>query len=116
LTAVGLTGFILAGRKVWWSWYVNLFCQVLWFAYALATKQYGFIVASLAYTFVFSQNTYKWTKEHRAKWECGLCLSRPWLSRWQLFWANRAILVNCTACGRKYAKPEPRQVIIDAKD
>lgn len=64
LTAVGLTGFILAGRKVWWSWYVNIACQGLWYAYAIVTEQWGFIVAATAYTFVFSQNAYKWTKEH----------------------------------------------------
>jgi hypothetical protein len=65
LTIVGLTGFILAGRKVWWSWYINIACQGLWFAYAIVTKQYGFIVASLAYTVVFTQNAIKWTREHR---------------------------------------------------
>lgn len=69
LTAVGLTGFILAGRRVWWSWYINLACQGLWFAYAFATQQYGFIVAALAYSIVFTQNAIKWTKEHREKKE-----------------------------------------------
>lgn len=65
LTIVGLTGFILAGRKVWWCWYVNIACQALWFTYAIVTEQYGFIVASLAYTVVFTQNAIKWTKEHK---------------------------------------------------
>lgn len=63
LTAVGLTGFVLAGRKVWWAWYVNLACQGLWFAYALVTEQFGFIVASVVYTFVFAQNAVRWTRE-----------------------------------------------------
>lgn len=63
LTAVGLTGFILAGKKVWWCWYINIGCQVLWFAYAIVTDQYGFIVAALAYTFVFTKNAIAWTKE-----------------------------------------------------
>lgn len=65
LTAVGLTGFFLAGKRVWWCWYINIACQVLWFSYALVTKQYGFIVASLAYTVVFTQNAIQWTKEHK---------------------------------------------------
>lgn len=65
LTAVGLTGFILAGRKVWWCWYINIACQGLWFAYAIVTEQYGFIVASLVYTVVFTQNAIRWTREHR---------------------------------------------------
>lgn len=63
LTIVGVTGFILAGRKVWWAWYVNLACQILWFAYAIITAQYGFIVAALVYSVVFTQNAVKWTRE-----------------------------------------------------
>lgn len=63
LTIVGVTGFILAGRKVWWAWHVNLACQILWFAYALITDQYGFIVAALVYSVVFTQNAVKWTRE-----------------------------------------------------
>ena len=67
LTTVGLTGFFLAGRRVWWSWYINLACQGLWLAYALITEQYGFIVAAGAYSIVFTQNAVKWTREHRAQ-------------------------------------------------
>lgn len=65
LTAVGLTGFVLAGRKVWWCWYVNLFCQLLWFIYAFTTEQYGFVLAAMVYTVVFMQNAAKWTYAHR---------------------------------------------------
>ena len=63
LTIVGLTGFVLAGRKVWWAWYVNLACQALWLAYALITQQYGFIVAALAYSVVFTRNAIAWTRD-----------------------------------------------------
>ena len=66
LTIVGLIGFILAGKKIWWCWYVNVGCQALWFTYAIVTKQYGFIVASIVYTVVFTQNAIKWTAEHKA--------------------------------------------------
>lgn len=65
LTAVGVTGFVLAGRKVWWAWYVNLACQGLWLTYALVTSQYGFIVASGIYVVVFTRNAIRWTREHR---------------------------------------------------
>ncbi len=71
LTAVGLTGFILAGRRIWWCWYINLACQGLWFTYALVTKQYGFVVASIVYTIVFANNAYKWTREHNEKKKLG---------------------------------------------
>lgn len=64
LTVVGLAGFILAGRKVWWCWYINIACQGLWFTYAIVTEQFGFIVASVVYTVVFTQNAIRWTREH----------------------------------------------------
>lgn len=66
LTAVGVAGFVLAGRKIWWAWYVNIGCQVIWFAYAIATQQWGFIASAALYSWVFIGNARRWTKEHRA--------------------------------------------------
>lgn len=65
LTVVGLAGLILAGRRVWWAWYINLGCQALWMAYAIVTEQYGFIVAALAYSVVFFRNAVAWTRERK---------------------------------------------------
>lgn len=65
LSIVGVVGFELAGRKIWWAWYVNIACQGLWFAYAIVTQQYGFLVGAFFYLYVFVKNAYKWTKEHR---------------------------------------------------
>lgn len=67
LAAVGLVGFILAGKKIWWAWYVNLGCQALWFTYAIVTVQYGFVVAAIVYSFVFYKNAIAWTREHKEK-------------------------------------------------
>lgn len=64
LSIVGVIGFELAGRKIWWAWYVNIACQGLWFAYAIVTQQYGFLVGAFFYLYVFVKNAYKWTKEH----------------------------------------------------
>lgn len=65
LTVVGLTGFALATYKVWWCWYINIFCQALWFTYAIVTEQYGFIAASIAYTVVFTNSAIKWTRDRK---------------------------------------------------
>lgn len=65
LTIIGLTGFYFVGKKKWWAWYINLFCQLLWFTYAIVTEQYGFIVAALFYTIIFLTNLLKWKKEHK---------------------------------------------------
>lgn len=65
LTLVGLVGFFLAGRKVWWCWYINIANQILWFTYATITEQWGFILGAFAYLFVFTKNAIAWTREHR---------------------------------------------------
>lgn len=62
LTAVGLVGFVLAGRRVWWCWYINIACQGLWFTYAIVTKQYGFVASAIVYVIVFGNNAIKWTR------------------------------------------------------
>lgn len=60
LTSVGVLGLFLAGRKLWWAWLIGLFAQILWFAYALTTKQYGFIVSAFAYGWVYARNARSW--------------------------------------------------------
>lgn len=62
---IGIFGFLLAGRKVWWAWYVNIACQALWITYAIVTNQPAFFMTALFYVGVFSRNAYLWTKEHR---------------------------------------------------
>jgi hypothetical protein len=64
VTAIGISGFLLAGRKVWWSWYVNIACQFIWAMYAFLSDTPAFYVASAFYFIVFSINAFKWTKEH----------------------------------------------------
>jgi len=64
LGAVGLLGFYLAGRRVWWAWYVNIANQVVWFAYSIVTQQLGFLVTTFLYFGVFSKNAYLWTRDH----------------------------------------------------
>jgi len=64
VTAVGLIGFYLAGKKVWWCWYVNIGNQVLWTFYAVLTRQWGFLLGVAFYLFVFTKNAITWTREH----------------------------------------------------
>ena len=63
LTAVGIVGLVCAGKKFWWAWLIGLSAQVLWLAYAIVTKQYGFIVSALAYGIVYARNAHLWKKE-----------------------------------------------------
>lgn len=64
LTLVGVTGFWLAGKKVWWCWYVNIANQALWVTYAVVTRQWGFLLGAVVYLAVFVPNAIRWTKEH----------------------------------------------------
>lgn len=64
LTIVGVTGFWLAGKKVWWCWYINIANQFLWATYAIVTEQWGFFVGVVFYLTVFISNAYEWTVEH----------------------------------------------------
>lgn len=64
VVAVGLIGFYFAGERKWWSWYINIFCQGLWWTYALVTGQPAFLVSAAVYSVIFGWNAYKWTKDH----------------------------------------------------
>lgn len=64
---IGLIGFWLSGKKVWWCWYVNVVNQVAWAAFALITGYYAFLVTAAFYFAVFSRNAYLWTKDHRVE-------------------------------------------------
>ena len=52
-----------AGKKVWWSWVIGLAAEVLWQTYSITTKQYGFIVGGLAYTWVYAKNAWQWKRD-----------------------------------------------------
>ena len=65
LTAVGIFGIYLAGRKNLYGWAVGLGAQVLWIAYAISTEQWGFIVSAFAYGSVYAKNWSRWAKESK---------------------------------------------------
>ncbi len=64
VTVLGLLGFWLAGKKVWWSWYVNIVNQLAWVVFAVVTDYYAFLVGTAFYFVVFVRNAYLWTKDH----------------------------------------------------
>jgi hypothetical protein len=62
LTAVGVFGLWLAGRRSPWGWAVGIGAQVLWLAYAISTKQWGFLVSCFAYGAVYIKNFRAWRR------------------------------------------------------
>lgn len=63
LTFAGVTGLFIAGRKNYYGWAIGIGAQGLWITYAIATHQYGFIVASICYATVYANNLIKWKQE-----------------------------------------------------
>lgn len=56
LSSIGIFGLYLVSNKKMWGWKVNIVAQVVWFVYAISTKQYGFIPACAAYGWVYYRN------------------------------------------------------------
>ena len=63
LAAIGVTGIYVVGKKNIWGWLVLCINECIWIAYALATKQYGFIVMALAYAAVYIKSYLQWRKD-----------------------------------------------------
>lgn len=62
LTAVGIVGLMLAGRKQHTGWLIGLLAQTLWAAYGAATSQYGFIISAFVYGYVYADNYIRWRR------------------------------------------------------
>jgi membrane protein implicated in regulation of membrane protease activity len=63
LAAIGILGIYLAGRKRAVGWLVGVAAQVLWLAYAIVTRQWGFIATAVAYAAVYGKNWVAWRRE-----------------------------------------------------
>lgn len=63
LTAVGVTGLWLAGSRRSIGWAVGLGAQGLWVAYAISTRQWGFLVSAFAYGTVYGRNLARWRRQ-----------------------------------------------------
>lgn len=63
LAAIGVTGIFFVGRKTIWGWLILLLNECIWIAYAVATKQYGFIFMATAYSAVYIKSYLKWREE-----------------------------------------------------
>lgn len=64
LTSVGATAIFTGARKPLIGWGIGLcLSQPLWLAYALATRQWGFLVSVAVYGYVFASNFRKAWRE-----------------------------------------------------
>lgn len=65
LTTIGLAGLMLTMRKHITGPIIGACVQVLWIAYALASRQPAFIASALAYGAVNVYGIQRWVKEAR---------------------------------------------------
>jgi hypothetical protein len=63
LAVIGVSGIFLVGRKTIWGWLILCVNECIWIAYALATKQYGFIIMAVAYAAVYVKSYIGWRRD-----------------------------------------------------
>lgn len=66
LGGVGILGLFLTGNKRKIGFAIGFYVQFIWLAYAIITKQWGFIATALAYGFVYARNWLRWRREELA--------------------------------------------------
>lgn len=55
LAALGLTGLFIAATRPKVGWWFNIAAQVVWVAYAVATRQWGFVLTAVAYAVAYAR-------------------------------------------------------------
>lgn len=55
LAAIGITALLIAATRPRVGWWVAIAVQALWVTYAIATRQWGFIVSAAAYTVAYAR-------------------------------------------------------------
>lgn len=63
LAIIGVSGIYVVGNKNMLGWLVLCINECIWICYAIATKQYGFIVMALAYASVYIKSFRQWKSE-----------------------------------------------------
>lgn len=63
LTIIGLSGLFLVIRKQRLGFAVGVVVQFLWIAYAVTTRQWGFIASALAYGVLNALGWVRWKSE-----------------------------------------------------
>jgi len=60
LALLGVSGLWLAGSNCRAGWLVGIAAQAAWVGYAVATRQWGFLLSAAAYTVVNARNWRRW--------------------------------------------------------
>lgn len=63
LALLGIGQIVLTGKKKRIGWLLGLATSCLWVAFALTTKQYGFLVSSAVFGTIHIRNWIAWGKD-----------------------------------------------------
>lgn len=63
LAVVSVVALYVAGRKNRWGWAILVGAQGVWITYAIATRQWGFIVSALIHVWVCGRNWLAWSRD-----------------------------------------------------
>ncbi|MBR0848452.1 hypothetical protein JQ543_11935 [Bradyrhizobium diazoefficiens] len=63
MSLMTMYGYWVIGNKSWWSWYVPLFTQALWFIWIAISGNFGFLPAAVFLTAIATRNLFKWRRE-----------------------------------------------------
>jgi hypothetical protein len=63
LSIISMIGLFLAGRKVWWAWFLPAGVQLFWIVLTAQTNPPEFVFASLMLLLVYSFNAFTWVKD-----------------------------------------------------
>ena len=62
LSVIGVTALVMVGRHMWQGWVLAFCNECLWVGFALATRQYGFILGAVVYGTVNTYNAVRWRR------------------------------------------------------
>jgi len=65
LAIIGAGGIFVVGKKNMWGWLILMVNELLWTAYALVTKQYGFLVAVVLYSAAYIKSYIEWRHDEQ---------------------------------------------------
>jgi hypothetical protein len=66
LGIAGITGQYIIGKKSSKGYIVGMATQIMWFAFAVQTKQYGFIMLSGMYFVIYFKSWKQWRLDEKA--------------------------------------------------
>ncbi|MCG2640088.1 MULTISPECIES: hypothetical protein [Bradyrhizobium] len=63
MSLMTMYGYWVIGNRSWWSWYVPLLTQALWFIWIAISGNLGFLPAAVFLTAIATRNLFKWRRE-----------------------------------------------------